>query len=47
MLLLLVAPMLVQLYMWSAGVDLPASSSTTYVDGVLEGLRLRQTLAVG
>ena len=44
MLLLLVAPMLVQLYMWSAGVDLPASSSTTYVDGVLEGLRLRQTL---
>jgi AcrR family transcriptional regulator len=47
MLLLLVAPMLVQLYMWSAGVDLPASSSTTYVDGVLDGLRLRQTLAVG
>jgi len=47
MLLLLVAPMLVQLYMWSAGVDLPASSSATYVDGVLDGLRLRQTLAVG
>lgn len=41
MLLLLIAPMLVQLYMWSAGVELPASSSATYVDGVLDGLRLR------
>jgi AcrR family transcriptional regulator len=41
MLLLLVAPMLVQLYMWSAGVGLPPESSATYVDGVLDGLRLR------
>jgi len=41
MLLLLIAPMLVQMYMWSGGVELPASSSATYVDGVLDGLRLR------
>lgn len=41
MLLLLIAPMLVQLYMWSAGVELPADSSAAYVDGVLDGLRLR------
>lgn len=41
MLLLLVAPMLVQLYIWSAGEGLPAESSATYVDGVLDGLRLR------
>jgi hypothetical protein len=33
--------MLVQLYMWSAGVELPADSSAAYVDGVLDGLRLR------
>lgn len=42
MLLLLIAPMLVQLYMWSAGVVLPAESSATYVDGVLDGLRLHR-----
>jgi AcrR family transcriptional regulator len=47
MLLLLIAPMLVQLYMWSAGVELPPSSSATYVDGVLDGLRLRPVLPVG
>jgi AcrR family transcriptional regulator len=41
MLLLVIAPMLVQLYMWSAGVELPAESSATYVDSVLDGLRLR------
>jgi len=41
MLLLLIAPMLVQMYMWSGGGELPASSSATYVDGVLDGLRLR------
>jgi AcrR family transcriptional regulator len=41
MMLLLIAPMLVQLYMWSAGLELPAGSSATYVDGVLDGLRLR------
>lgn len=41
MLLLLIAPMLVQLYMWSAGVGLPADSSAIYVDGVLDGLRVR------
>jgi AcrR family transcriptional regulator len=42
MLLLLIAPMLVQLYMWSAGVALAPETSATYVDGVLDGLRLRQ-----
>ena len=47
MLLLLIAPMLVQLYMWSAGIDLPPESSATYVDGVLDGLRLRQDPYVG
>jgi AcrR family transcriptional regulator len=47
MLLLLVAPMLVQLYMWSAGVELPPESSATYVDGVLDGLRLHQDRHVG
>jgi hypothetical protein len=41
MLLLLIAPTLVQLYMWSAGVELPPESSATYVDGVLDGLRPR------
>jgi AcrR family transcriptional regulator len=41
MLLLLIAPMLVQLYMWSAGVDLAADTPAAYVDGVLDGLRLR------
>jgi len=41
MLLLLIAPMLVRMYMWSGGVELPANSSATYVDGVLDGLRLR------
>jgi AcrR family transcriptional regulator len=41
MLLLVIAPMLVQLYMWSAAEGLPAESSATYVDGVLDGLRLR------
>jgi hypothetical protein len=47
MLLLLVAPMLVQLYMWSAGLELPPESSATYVDGVLDGLRLHQDRRVG
>jgi AcrR family transcriptional regulator len=47
MLLLIIAPMLVQLYMWSAGVELPPESSATYVDGVLDGLRLRQARDVG
>lgn len=47
MLLLVIAPMLVQLYMWSAGVELPPESSATYVDGVLEGLRLQQAGHVG
>jgi AcrR family transcriptional regulator len=42
MLLLVIAPMLVQLYMWSAAEGLPPESSATYVDGVLDGLRLRQ-----
>jgi len=42
MLLLIIAPMLVQLYMWSAGVELPPESSAMYVDGVLDGLRHRQ-----
>jgi AcrR family transcriptional regulator len=42
MLLLIIAPMLVQLYMWSAAEGLPPESSATYVDGVLDGLRLRQ-----
>ncbi len=42
MLLLVVAPMLVQLYMWSAGVELPPESSAVYVDGVLDGLRTRR-----
>lgn len=41
MLLLVIAPMLVQLYMWSAAEGLPPESSATYVDGVLDGLRLR------
>ena len=41
MLLLIIAPMLVQLYMWSAAEGLPPESSGTYVDGVLDGLRLR------
>lgn len=41
MLLLVIAPMLVQLYMWSAGAELPPESSATYVDGVLDGLRRR------
>jgi AcrR family transcriptional regulator len=41
MLLLVIAPMLVQLYMWSAGVGLPAESSAIYVDGVLGGLMPR------
>ncbi|HEY5051459.1 MAG TPA: TetR/AcrR family transcriptional regulator [Acidothermaceae bacterium] len=47
MLLLLVAPMLVQLYMWSAAVELPPESSATYVDGVLDGLGLHQDRRVG
>jgi AcrR family transcriptional regulator len=47
MLLLVIAPMLVQLYMWSAGEGLPAESSATYVDGVLDGLRLRRAGQVG
>lgn len=47
MLLLVIAPMLVQLYMWSAGVELPANSSAIYVDAVLDGLRLRPALPVG
>ena len=42
MLLLIVAPMLVQLYVWSPGIELPPDSPATYVDGVLDGLRLRQ-----
>jgi AcrR family transcriptional regulator len=41
MLLLVIAPMLVQLYMWSAGEGLLPESSAIYVDGVLDGLRLR------
>jgi AcrR family transcriptional regulator len=41
MLLLLIAPMLVQLYMWSADVELPAGSSAIYVDAVLAGLKPR------
>jgi AcrR family transcriptional regulator len=47
MLLLLIAPMLVQLYMWSAGVALPPEASATYVDGVLDGLRLHHDRHVG
>jgi AcrR family transcriptional regulator len=42
MLLLVIAPMLVQMYMWSAGAELPPESSATYVDGVLDGLRTRE-----
>jgi hypothetical protein len=41
MLLLIVAPMLVQLYMWSPGIDLPRDSPATYVEAVLDGLRPR------
>jgi AcrR family transcriptional regulator len=41
MLLLIVAPMLVQLYVWSPGLELPHDAPATYVDGVLNGLRVR------